>query len=441
MEKRRVLSGLMVMSFIATAGCGGGAPTAGTGTKPAEEAKKPAAETFQPVEVRIYQSVPVTDKDFKLLFEDPVKQKYPHITLKLLRPAQGARVPDLVAAGNVPDIILTHNGGFSEYKDLKLQTNIDPLVKKLNLDLSRFDTEVIDAIRMPADNGELYALPYAVNFNATYYNKGIFDKFGIPYPKDGMTWDQMLELAKSVTRLDNGMQYRGLEPDVLFRHMSPFSMPWVDASDKPALDSEHLTRVFRMLHDIYSIPGNRPAKVNDNTDNVTKGFLVDMNVAMFPTINLLGRMEEPMKNGLSWDVAQYPSYKEKPNTYGYVDAHVAFMTATSKVKEDALRVMEVLTSDEVQKISTRQTARVTPLKNIEIKKQLGADLPYMKGIKVESIFKSKPAAVPKASKYNSIGNKYATAAFQEYMDGKDLNSALREALEKANADIQREKQK
>jgi stress response protein SCP2 len=45
-----------------------------------------------------------------------------------------------------------------------------------------------------------------------------------------------------------------------------------------------------------------------------------------------------MKNGLNWDVVQYPSYKEKPNTYGYVDAHLMMLTKQSKYKDQAMQV-------------------------------------------------------------------------------------------------------
>lgn len=42
------------------------------------------------------------------------------------------------------------------------------------------------------------------------------------------------------------------------------------------------------------------------------------------------------------DVAQYPSYKEAPDTYGLVDAHYMVITKQSKHKDAAMRVLEVI---------------------------------------------------------------------------------------------------
>ncbi|NOU90117.1 extracellular solute-binding protein [Paenibacillus sp. LMG 31460] len=42
-----------------------------------------------------------------------------------------------------------------------------------------------------------------------YYNKDIFDKFGISYPRNGMTWDEVYDLAKKLNRTEDGISYRG----------------------------------------------------------------------------------------------------------------------------------------------------------------------------------------------------------------------------------------
>jgi ABC-type glycerol-3-phosphate transport system substrate-binding protein len=438
---------LLAAMLGVTAGCGSGsggtkqADAGGGSTKPTAAASAPVVST-EPVELTIYQSVVVTDDDFKRLFADPVKKKYPNISLKLIRPAQGARIPDLVVSGNVPDIILTYPGGFDEFIKLNLPTDLTPLVKKHNVDLSRFEPVIVDAIRNSSQNGELYALPYGVNFNALYYNKDIFDKFGVPYPKDGMTWDQTVDLGKKLTRSEGGIQYRGLDPENLSRVLSPLSLPWIEpGTEKINAEHETIKQVFQLVHDIYSIPGNTPAKLNDNAANVAKFFLTDKIVAMLPTVNIFNRMEEAEKGGLKWDLVQYPSHKAKPNTYGAADPHVMFLTSTSKHKDQAMQVMQVVTSDEVQTVSARATARVTPLKSMDIKKQIGADLPFLKGKNMEGIFKSQPAPVPKASPYSGGASKFMNEAFDKYMGGSDVNTVLREATEKISNYLRQEKAK
>lgn len=43
--------------------------------------------------------------------------------------------------------------------------------------------------------GRLYALPYARNAHALFYNRGLFEELNIPLPRDGMTWPEVIELA------------------------------------------------------------------------------------------------------------------------------------------------------------------------------------------------------------------------------------------------------
>jgi multiple sugar transport system substrate-binding protein len=49
----------------------------------------------------------------------------------------------------------------------------------------------------------------------------------------------------------------------------------------------------------------------------------EQSVAMLGTVNILAQgLEDAMKQGLDWDMAQYPSYKEYPNVSTIVDSHV-----------------------------------------------------------------------------------------------------------------------
>jgi len=166
--------------------------------EPAEEAK-PVKLTVMPV------SVGISEEDFKLLFTDPVKAKYPNITVELFKGPDGAGLEELIAAKNTPDMMLIWNGAMPSVKRFELFQDITPYMEKQGVDVNRFEPVVIDTVKSVSDNGELYGLPFAMQLNALYYNKDIFDKFGVQYPTDGMTWDQVTELAKKVTgKVDGG---------------------------------------------------------------------------------------------------------------------------------------------------------------------------------------------------------------------------------------------
>jgi multiple sugar transport system substrate-binding protein len=213
------------------------------------------------------------------------------------------------------------------------------------------------------------------------------------------------------------------------------SLDLIDAkTDKAHLNIPEWKRVFELGRQIYSVPGNMPKKPGSGS---VDEFFKNKTLAMLATINYLDKAKDAIAGGLKMGVAQYPSYPEKPNIFGMVDAQVIFVVKQSRHQEDAFRVIETLLSDEVQLLSARQTARNSALKNPEIKKQFAADMDYLKGISLGSIFKSGPGPAPEFSKYYAQGRKILESTFRNYaLDQYDVNTALRQGDEEMNQMIQ-----
>lgn len=97
--------------------------------------------------------------------------------------------PDLLIL-NVPDFTLLRKAD-------KLQ-NLDEWADKKKTKLTDTVTPgVLDFLRGDGD-GPLYAIGPSFHASAMYYNKNIFDRLGIPYPTDGMNWEQTIALADRV---------------------------------------------------------------------------------------------------------------------------------------------------------------------------------------------------------------------------------------------------
>ncbi len=64
-----------------------------------------------------------------------------------------------------------------------------------DMDLSDF-AAVIEGGKF---DGAYYGLPYRTSSSIMYYNKTMFDAAGVPYPQEGWTYDDMLEIAKKLT--------------------------------------------------------------------------------------------------------------------------------------------------------------------------------------------------------------------------------------------------
>ena len=73
------------------------------------------------------------------------------------------------------------------------------------------DPSFIALIRSQDPEGRLIGLTGNGGIYGLFYNKEVFDLFGVPYPTDNMTWDDIIDLAKKTTGTRDGNQYVGLE--------------------------------------------------------------------------------------------------------------------------------------------------------------------------------------------------------------------------------------
>lgn len=50
-------------------------------------------------------------------------------------------------------------------------------------------------------NNHIYGVPRDVSNHCNYYNKDIFDKYAVPYPKSGWTYEEFLSKSQKLTHL------------------------------------------------------------------------------------------------------------------------------------------------------------------------------------------------------------------------------------------------
>jgi multiple sugar transport system substrate-binding protein len=441
----KVLCLLLIITFV-IGGCGAaGNPNGDNGasagannmTDSDTQSKTDAASKKadpQPVKLSIFFRSNLTDSLMQQFIIEPVQKKYPYITLDFVRQGKGLTAGDLVTAGNFPDLIYASTPWFGEFKDLNLLYDMRELIKQNKYELSQLNQPALDGIQMWGDQGQLYALPYFLNFSALFYNKDIFDKFGVPYPKDGMTWDDAVDLAHKVTRMDGGIAYKGLDPAPINDTASQLSIPYVDPKTDAALPKPDLLKpVLNLFANAYSIPGNEQGKKARDI------FIKDRALAMYPDwgINMFDALAETEKGQpMNWDMVSLPTFKEAQGMSRAVDAHYIGISSVSKNKDAAFQVISYLTSKEVQ-MELSKNGKMSSLNDPQIRSSFGQDLEILKGKNVKSAFLLKPAPRPEFTIYDDLINKVVGKALSEVTDNhKDINSALREAQESGNKAIQ-----
>ncbi len=217
------LVSLFVLASLMLTACGGAAtPTA----KPAEPTKAPAAAattapeptkgpTASPTKAPLAGGKQVTIKWFMRWDQarldgvakpviDAFQKEYPNVKVEIENIGSGTeywtKLQTMVAAGTAPDVLYpaTHNA-------YALASNgalmfVDDLAKRDKIDLNKYDQSILNLYKY---DGKTACLPIDTAALVMFYNKNMFDAAGVPYPKEGWTWDDFLATAQKLTKDTN----------------------------------------------------------------------------------------------------------------------------------------------------------------------------------------------------------------------------------------------
>lgn len=102
----------------------------------------------------------------------------------------------MLTGGEEIDVIMAKDiPSFSAMIDRHQLEPLDRYIEESGMDISGF-AGLLDNIRM---DGKLYGLPFRNDYYVLFYNKDIFDRLGVPYPNNDMTWDEYEQLAAQLT--------------------------------------------------------------------------------------------------------------------------------------------------------------------------------------------------------------------------------------------------
>ncbi|MFC3768431.1 ABC transporter substrate-binding protein [Paenibacillus sp. GCM10012303] len=424
MKSVKLLSTVLGISLLAA--CGAGSKEGGPAQTEDANAKSPVQQpkAAQPKELVIYNASNSTATLEAFLDTDQgkeIKAKYPDLTIQLVATGKGMEPQNIIASGQPIDIIMNSVFSYPVLLEAQLIGDISDIIKKYHYDLNRIDSTFIDVQRQ-LDNGKIYGLPVSNAGVALFYNKDIFDKFGVPYPKDGMTWDETYELARKMTRTDSGIKYYGFATRYPFMYnVNQLSLSYYDLkADKMTVNNEKFKMFFENFVRFEQIPGNEKV----NTDMFNKEKVVAMMAYQS------GKWDFD-----SWDMVSMPTFKDAPGVGPQGYGTYWNIASTSKNKDFAFELLAHLTSDEVQKKFAKGGA-IPVVTTPDVIQSLDKDSGRFKGKNLNAFFPSKRPVPSYVTKYDNAISKHMTAAYTAVAEGKkDVNTALREAEEQAIKDI------
>lgn len=431
----------LLISLTAACADSGSGDAGGTSAIPGTASVSSKETASEPLTLSFYvSSLNLTNTEFKLLIADPVHKKYPNITVERIIPPQGVDLAKLVATNEIPDIIYAAVTSYYSFKKLGLLQDLGEFIEKNDFDLNRIKPEILQTIKNYTPEGTIFTLPFNDNDAILYYNKDIFDKFGVPYPPDEqMTWEETLELAKKLTRKENGVQYIGLDTASGPGHLeSSLALGLLNPeTGEASVNTPEWKKVLSFLKKTFEVPGYIQG---DRYLYDREAFLTERILAMRPTYlaNMIGNLEELRQQGnpMNWDIAPIPNFEEALGTSKEVNIHSLFISSQSKHKEEAFKVIEHILSDEVQLILSKN-GRLPSIDNPEIERQFGADVEELKDKKIENVFKAKSVLLHKPHEFESDVSALWTETKKDVaLNGTDENTALRQLEESINKKIE-----
>lgn len=141
------------------------------------------------------------EKQRELQEQSDDKQKYIEVDMYEL-------IRDAMNGPNPPDVVYLDQSTLPKLAEEGLLSPLDSFITKDKYDIDKIAPAVREGIK-DLGGGTLYALAPTYQSSALFYNKDFFTARGISFPTDGMSWDEMFNLASELAYEENGEKKYG----------------------------------------------------------------------------------------------------------------------------------------------------------------------------------------------------------------------------------------
>jgi multiple sugar transport system substrate-binding protein len=375
---------------------------------------------------------------FNRYYGDALRKRFPNYTFQYIvnNNNTGINLASVIASGQTFDFFYQNLGIFENtVVEYGMEVDLTELLNRHQIDTSKILPTELEGMKANT-NGKLYGLPLQRIVQVTYYNKAIFDKFGVAYPKDGMTWDDAAALANRLTRVDNNTNYFGYStvPSSVIAG-NQLSLREIDDAGKPTINTDPRWRTFyeNVFLKMMSGEAYRQELRKSNQLQNIRAFYEDQNVAMFGyqgQLQITDGTSQALQT-MNWDMAAYPAFKEAPGLGTRSLTMFIGLTKMSKNVDAAMGILKFMISEEFQTQLSRNGWM--PILNTPAVTQVyGQNL--LEPNKHYAALFAKPAPTPNLQYSSNIRSGFTNAAVQLLKGETDMNTAFREA-EEAQAKI------
>lgn len=413
MRKVKKLSPLLLVLFLVsvfTSACSG------------DEESSPASSSSSgddSIEIRV--ATWQTEETAVELFnkaKESFEAEHPNVTVKIeAAPYENymTKLQTELAAGNPADIIQVGEQNFQRYMDKAILEDLTPLAEGT----FDFDSEIIPNVKelMQVD-GKNPVMSVGAATIGVYYNKKLFDEANLPYPQDGWTWEEFVELAEKLTIRDGDKfkQYGAnlnlgkdwVEPFIVSNGGSYLSE---DGSTSVGyLNSDATVEAFQKISDLYNV-----SKVAPNPAELVALKGIDLFATGQVAMNVNGSWAQAdlQKNpDIEFGVVSLPTMSTGEKASLMYTSGMGISTK-SKQKEVAWEFLLELTSPETDagKMWAQSNLAVT---NKLLESSAQTEDPYL-SVFVEQLDHAIESGYYQNSYWGSVGDKLLAPAIQDML--------------------------
>lgn len=315
------------------------------------------------VELRLTMWGTQEDADFYNMALKEFYREHPNIRVKL-EIIPWVRVFDKLlistAGGRCPDVSRISSNWFVPCAAKGLLEPLDSYIANdPEFDIEDFYRPALEGWGMY--KGKIYALPGDIDVYAMYYNKDMFDKYGVPYPDESWNWDTYLRMAKKLTKDldgDGRLDQWGCNPDSTWQ-----AYVWQNGGDilnadqtKCILDRPEAYEAIQWMADLRQKHHVAPLP-SDTADIGAQKLFTNGKIGMF----ISGSWAAPMVfqkeiKTFDWDVAPVPKGKVRAV---FIGGGAFGVLSRSKHKKEAWELVKFMVSPTMQR-HYAQTKHIIP---------------------------------------------------------------------------------
>jgi multiple sugar transport system substrate-binding protein len=262
------------------------------------------------------------------------------------------KIAAAIPAGQGPDVVQLYYGWLQDYLKAKL---LQPLPAD-QFDAAEIEREFFPLVKEMKVGGQYYGLPTAVGARARFWNRKLFQEAGLDPAKPPATLDELLAMAKKLTKRDAGGNLAqagiALDPggqdhhwirEILIRQMG--GKPYSDDLRKVAYDTEAGVKGVAWYTDL--VTKEKVSEFGFLTDAVTAfrsgkgGLTIDGSFR-------LGAFDG--QQGLDYGVAELPSHAGVRSNFASYWVNGITPKATGAKKDAAVKFLKFITTPEAMEL-------------------------------------------------------------------------------------------